>query len=866
MSQESGFIDLKDMSRSERETSSASSIGMTFDDILDKVRSYVRERGIMLEDTFHEYDPRREGHISASDFRKACKEAFQDILTDDQVQEIQSHYCGMDNPNCCDWSKFLHDAESLRTSKGTTADNHDSESSKDLQKKVVLKRVAQSLEGRTDITSLLEQASSQDSSRNKIDGEASDTRSEQLFQLLSEVAQKDDLKVIGEIYTDGMGFKYQEFVCDLKESLLFSHDTEDSGVKTHRTDSRKNKVSPSLTAFSLEIPEHQTWSSPKNASSDIRRNRRRFSISYETLVWIVFLAVTVLCVVDHFVLKGDVVLKRGGKLPRRIWGTNIGETVTNIVWAVTARLIITSQNLMFYTMLWCFPNFISEVAPRWITIDGIRDVHVRIHRFAGIFLIAIPSLAHVLVIFLPPLVDGTALKYYPPSTFNYSSYSDHLNWSKFWDPAAVQDWTFNDHTGVHLTSDELYRFALMIVLFCIFFPLSRSNYANQRSYSLAMTLHVIAGIWYAIDNIRKITHGLAHVFNLPMLIIWCLDRVLSIWVYRHHHARIVQKKVIGNNEYVVLYLKLDSHVKYAVGDVYYLHHNVKESSGIVPQRSHPFTTFANSSPDSTWDIGVVVSIMEDEEQLFLPWTSWLAKDHTALTLHTWGPYRSSVWQLYNQFTQDSDVMQPSSHYLLFATGSGCGYVLDVLSCLAHGTQHFPKRGSQNCKRDKIEIFYSVRCKAFYDFFRKPIDDLLKKIKEKDIADVNFQFYVTSPEDLENEVDTADTQIQLISGRIDFEKALQSAKKSSRCYFVGRPAIAESVEKICKRRGIGLVKDYTNGREGEEDRRLLMKYLKIGFWVTLFVVAICVITGLVIDLRYIKSSLRPHGSNVTGSSM
>ena len=594
-------------------------------------------------------------------------------------------------------------------------------------------------------------------------------------------------------------------------------------------------------------------SSSKPTSSSTRRNRRWFSISYEALVWIVFLFLTTLCVVDHFVLKGDVVLARGGKLPRRLWGTNIGETVTNVVWAVTARIIITSQNLMFYTMLWCFPNFISEIAPNWVTIDGIRDVHVRIHTFAGIFLIAIPSLAHVLVIFLPPLVDGTALKYYPPSTFNYSSSPDHLNWSKFWDPAAVQGWTFNDHTGVHLTADEIYRFMLVVVLFCFFFPLSRSNYANQRSYSLAMTLHVFAGIWYAIDNIRKITHGLSQVVNLPMLIIWCVDRLLSIWVYRHQNGRIVRKEVLGNNEYVVVYVKLDKHVRHAVGDVYYLHHQLKHSAGMVPQRSHPFTTFANFSQDPSWNIGFVISIMEDDEQLCLPWTSWLANAESTVTLHTWGPYRSSVWKLCNQLTEDQ--IQSPSHYLLFATGSGCGYLLDVLGCLAH-------RKKAPFQRSKIDIFYSVRCKAFYYFLRKPIDELLKKIKENNAATINFQFYVTSPEEEQNEVDLPDTQIQLINGRINFEKALKSASKKSFCCFVGRPAIAQNVEKICNRKGIRLVKDYTNGRGSEQDRRLMIKYLKISFWVIFFITAICVVAGLVIDVKSIKNSLKTYGLNAT----
>ena len=45
---------------------------------------------------------------------------------------------------------------------------------------------------------------------------------------------------------------------------------------------------------------------------------------------------------------------------------------------------------------------------------------------------------------------------------------------------------------------------------------------------------------------------------------------------------------------------------FAVSDFCYRRHQVKESTGMLPQRSHPFTT---------WDIGLVISIMEDGEQL-----------------------------------------------------------------------------------------------------------------------------------------------------------------------------------------------------------------------------------------------------------
>ncbi|KAK2548788.1 hypothetical protein P5673_030931 [Acropora cervicornis] len=848
MSRESGIC-LTDMSGSEgtkiRVQMSTASSATEFDKIMTEVRAYVRAKGIMLEDKFLECDCLRKGYVTGSDFGNVCKEVFQEILNDEQIKEVQTQYYHPEVPHHCNWSRFMHDAEPE-----ANAELASSESSKDrVQKKEVLKRVAQSLKQRVDTMNLLEKLSSSDVSGNEVDDDEMVTQ-DKLFQLLGETTEKDDLRIIREIYTDKMGFKYQEFVTDLKlESQCFS-------LKHSRPLLRNSNVSPCPTKSSMEIADDQANSTTNPRFSGVQRDHRQFSISYEALIWTVFLLLTTLCIVDHFVLKGDVVLGRGGKRPKLIWGTNIGETATNIVWAVTARLIITSQNLMFYTMLWCFPNFLSEIAPKWIRINGIRDVHVRIHRFAGIFLIAIPSLAHVLVIFVPPLVDGTALKYYPPSMFNYSSSPDHLNWSTFWDPAAVHGWTFNDHTGVHLTADEIYRFVLMIVLFCIFFPLSRSQYVNRRSYSLAMALHVFAGIWYAADNIRKITHGLSHVANLPLLMLWCLDRLLSICVYRHQRAKIERKEIIGNNEYLVVFIKLGKEVTHNVGDVYYTHHFMEKNVGLAPQRSHPFTTFSNLSNDRTWDIGLVISIMEDTEQLFLPWTSWLArKDNSSFTnIHTWGPYRSSVSSLYDDIAEELEGRTPPSHYVLFATGSGCGYLLDVLSFLAYRAKPHSQQERQSIKRSKIEIFYSVRCKAFFQYFRQQIEELLRQIKNKDIIDISFQFYVTNPDDQPLRNETEDTEIQLIHGRINFERALKSATKRSRCYFVGRPAIAEKIEEICLKKGIGLTKDYTNGQGEKQDRPLLLKYLKISFWVMFFIAAVCIVVGLVIDVRAIKGNL------------
>ncbi|XP_066910553.1 uncharacterized protein [Clytia hemisphaerica] len=560
------------------------------------------------------------------------------------------------------------------------------------------------------------------------------------------------------------------------------------------------------------------------------RKSKPFEISYEYLVWGLFTLITILCIVDRFVMKGDVVLERKGKRVWKLWGENIGQTITNVIWGITARLIITSQNLMFYTTLWCIPNLIIEKAPRFLVIAGIRDIHIKMHRLAGIFLIGIPSLAHVLVIFLPPLVDRTQLTYSPPSRFNYSQQYGNLNWTKIWDPAAVENWTFNDSKGVHLTSDEIYRLLLMVALFCLIFPLTRSQFLNNRSYSLAIAIHAFAGVWYAIDNIRKITHGLAHVFNLPVLLIWCIDRLISIVYYRKSRGT-AERKIIGKNEYIDVRVKLNKKFKPEIGDVYFLLKSNDRRFTLSPERSHPFTSFSNHDvTDASWDIGFIITMMDDDSQWFPAWTRRLrASDHEAQShqIKCWGPYRSSSSQLYKEL----EIGEQKS-FVLLASGSGFGYLYDCISILAHGN-HGDNFNMAESKPTCIDIHYTVRSIAVYKNFADEISKKLRLIQNNKNVKITFNWYVTEKstiQDGKGDAEIVDV-INLLKGqRTDFEKVIKNSAKDSSIYFVGRPSLADQISSYCEKHNQTLIKDFTNSQRGTSDKLVMVHYLKYTFYV------------------------------------
>ena len=54
-----------------------------------------------------------------------------------------------------------------------------------------------------------------------------------------------------------------------------------------------------------------------------------------------------------------------GKIVTRMWGVRVGETILNIIWGFTARLMTVTENTMLWTMLWVIPNILVEYAPKW---------------------------------------------------------------------------------------------------------------------------------------------------------------------------------------------------------------------------------------------------------------------------------------------------------------------------------------------------------------------------------------------------------------------------------------------------------------------------------------------------------------------
>ena len=215
---------------------------------------------------------------------------------------------------------------------------------------------------------------------------------------------------------------------------------------------------------------------------------------------ILFILVSILALFDRFFL-GDSITRRKkktDKLLSSVWTMKFGRAITDVLWMITARMIIVGTNFSLWTVMWCTSNFIQErFRFKYCLNIDVRRAHYDMHRRIGIWVHGVGTVLHVLLIFLPPLIDkGSKLYYY--ETLEY-------NWKVFCDPTVYR---YNgakvpnmNENGVYVMFDEVFRVITTLTVFWVLFPLSRSNKFLRFSYNLAMLAHILATLIFIINSL-----------------------------------------------------------------------------------------------------------------------------------------------------------------------------------------------------------------------------------------------------------------------------------------------------------------------------------------------------------------------------
>ena len=341
-------------------------------------------------------------------------------------------------------------------------------------------------------------------------------------------------------------------------------------------------------------------------------------LTYTQIFWAISIISFVLAVGDRVwvsVTKGDLYLKRGSrnKYPKYA-DDRIGGWLTEWFWIITARTLIVSLNIAFYTVMWVVPNFLEEIAPRFIDMD-VRHSNWQIHKFAGIWLNGVVAVLHCVLLFLPAITDGLPLDLLLDGTL----------FDRWWDPFVR---TFKDYIteeAVVFTLDELFRVVLSIVIFCILMPISRTDWLLYRSYSVAMGIHALAGFLFMIDMLRKESHPLCWRFNIPLVGLYFIDRFFATFFYRVDNFKVHFVEKASDSSFVVYGLIKDLPYRgQGVGDNYWLLHKYSKRHPCTPmmQRAHPYTSFQNwdKSTRHLWNVGFVIKCNPKNKR---SWSLWL---------------------------------------------------------------------------------------------------------------------------------------------------------------------------------------------------------------------------------------------------
>ena len=337
-------------------------------------------------------------------------------------------------------------------------------------------------------------------------------------------------------------------------------------------------------------------------------------ISYHSLFWAVSIVCLIVTLWDRLWITetdGDLIVKRGSRtfIPKST--SKWGDWVTSWVWIITSRTLIVSLNMSFVTVMWILPNYLDEALPSFIDSD-IRHSNLQIHKFSGIWLNGVAIVLHVVLLFLPTVLDGTPLQLM----------SDGFDFNEWWDPCIVTFKRYINDTVIYFTYDEIFRLLLSLLCFLVLMPLSRADWMLSKSYSVAMAVHAFAGFAMMFDMVRKNSHPLCHFFNIPFIGLYCLDRIFSMFFYRVNKFTVHKIERVSQSSFI-LYGRIPNlpYRGQGCGDNYWLMH-LFEGKTPMFQRAHPYTAFQNwdESSRGLWNVGFVISSNVNNRH---SWSLWL---------------------------------------------------------------------------------------------------------------------------------------------------------------------------------------------------------------------------------------------------
>jgi len=407
----------------------------------------------------------------------------------------------------------------------------------------------------------------------------------------------------------------------------------------------------------------------------------------------------------------------------------------------------------------------------------------------------------------------------------------------------------NNVPNMFVSFDDIFRLALVTVLFCLVFPLSVSNLVRNKFFTLAQWLHIGAAGLYTVDFLRRSPH--AQIFNSIVVFYWICDRVIGLFWYRTGQASIIHKEQL-DEDYLVAFLYVPKQKRRrAIGSTYYLGFSGEDGLFDI---AHPYIAFQNHTGEpllpewrnrdatssqhkfyierapgerkaafnrrgsgrmtqeqldaleeererqatgiaqdtdntvffSNWNTAVIVQIHNQNRNH--SFTSDLANSPLGTRIRFWGPYTSE----YGLITP-AHMVGDLPPLVLIGTGAGCGPILDFYMYITANDYEL---------KSQVTCYFSTNSVGLFQFFT----DLTCA---KSIPNWSVNAHLTGTEDYEADFEREDrarpeshsSTRDMKLGRLSFMEVLGEAPPHAEVFFCGAPALQWKVHVACAKYGL-----------------------------------------------------------------
>ena len=427
---------------------------------------------------------------------------------------------------------------------------------------------------------------------------------------------------------------------------------------------------------------------------------------YTTLFGVGFIFVSFLFIVDRLTINvypRQMFSSQGYKtgsdsdFAKSPWSWQLNQAISR----VSGRYTMVALNALFFTSMHSLHERLASSALNRFVDFTDETARLAIHRKVGIS-ICFVTILHVWGILFPAIFQEHTVGI-SVGTFTWPL-SERA-------PSGLNS-RIAETKHVYMQVDDVYRLVLMTILLgpVIYFSVKRL----ASNYRFGIRLHQFVMVMYFIDIIRRHSHPHSWFLNIPMFLLWLLDKIAGFW-YRQQTVN-VRKIILSENCMLLLWKHKAGQSKEATNSI----GAIVRMSGFgfsdrgrslcTLEPSHPFTSFCRrtmilqSISNTEWDCAIIVRAYNK------------SGSYTRKVMET----RFADFDIRGPFPRFAipDLLNSGLDLLLIGGGSGSGFLIDTLIYISCQT---PK-----IKFGKIKLVFTSRDVALVRFWISIVSDIYQQ--------------------------------------------------------------------------------------------------------------------------------------------